>query len=152
MLDGEERDVVEGDEHAAVDEEEREAERSEAALADGLENAGALFARLGRGGFELVLVRLRLGGARGDAAAQVGLGVRDDHDDGGGGSCEFALADEEARDEQDGDGDEGDDAVDPGARDGGEELVDDDGPEDAADGGAGEGDAEGEASFVVEPL
>lgn len=42
--------------------------------------------------------------------------------------------------------------MDPGGGQDGEELVDDEGPEDAADGGAGEGDAEGEASFVVEPF
>lgn len=48
----------------------------------------------------------------------------------------LALRDEEAGGEEDGDGDEGDDAVHPRGGDDGEELVDDDGPEDAAYGGA----------------
>lgn len=124
MLNGKQRDVVEGDEHAAVDEEDGQAEGDEAPFQDGL--ADALLVVLFLRGLDLVIRASR--------------------------GIVFALLDEKARDEQDGDGDEGDDAVHPGGVHDGKEPVDDDGPEDAADGGAREGDAQGEAALVVEPF
>jgi hypothetical protein len=101
VLNGKQRNEVEGDEHASVDEEEGQAESEEAPLEDGL--ADALLRGLDLMAFGVVAGRV------------------------------VALFDEKTRYEEDGDGDESNDSMNPGCVYDGEELVDDDGPEDAAD-------------------